>query len=308
MDSRLERLLVHGVTEIIDQQKLVRALLSGRKLRVKLGVDPTSVDLHLGHGVVLEKLRQFQELGHEVILLIGDFTAMIGDPAGAKKTRPALTASEVKKNMASYAKQIEVIFGKRLPHIVYNSHWLQKMSLDDFIRYSQLLTLNNLIERKDFRQRLSAGESVAAHELIYPILQGVDSINLKADVEIGGNDQRLNLLLAQDLQRRVGQEPEQVMLLKELIGLDGQQKMSSSKNNFIPLTASAHDMFGQLMRIDDRLIPSYAELVAGMSKEQIDALPQHPRQAKAVVAERAVARYKGEEAAVWSLAKRCRAS
>jgi len=297
MDSRVEALLEQGVAEIIDRQKLAKLLTSGKKLKIKLGVDPTSVELHLGHGVVLRKLRQFQDLGHQVILLIGDFTAMIGDPAGVKKTRPALSTAEVKKNMSSYTKQIEIIFGKKPPRIVYNSHWLKKMALDDFIKYSQLLTLNNLIERKDFRQRLEAGESVGAHELIYPILQGLDSIQLKADVEIGGNDQRLNLLMAQDLQRRVGQEPQQIMMLKELIGLDGQLKMSSSKDNFIPLTASASEMFGQLMRIDDKQISSYAELAAGMTKEQIDSLPTHPREAKAQVARRTVACYWGDEAA-----------
>lgn len=297
MDKLVESLLYQGVEEIIDRKKLEGLFSSGRKLRVKLGVDPTSVDLHLGHGVVLNKLKQFQDLGHEAILLIGDFTAMIGDPAGVKKTRPALTPSEVRKNMASYAKQISIIFGKRLPKIVYNSHWLKKLTLDDFIRYSQLLTLNNLIERKDFRTRLEAGESVGAHELIYPVLQGIDSINLKADVEIGGADQRLNLLMAQDLQRRVGQKPEQIMMLKELIGLDGKLKMSSSKGNYIALNTPAPEMFGQLMRVDDQQIKIYAELVACLSPEEINQLPKHPREAKAEVAQSCVARYWGEKLA-----------
>lgn len=282
-----------GTEEIITATDLSDRLESGRPLNIKLGVDPTSPDLHLGHAVVLRKLRQFQEAGHQTYLVIGDFTASIGDPAGVNKTRPVLTEAEIRDNMRSYLDQAGKILEIEKTHVVYNSEWLKTMNLSQFIGYAMQISLTTLIEREDFSNRLRENQPVGLHELIYPLVQSIDSVHLKADIEIGGWDQRLNLLLARELQRKFGQPSQVVILMKPLIGTDGELKMSNSKNNYIGLSESPNQMFGKLMRLPDSLIDAYAE----SHELDLSHVSSHPRERKAGMAKGIVALYHDPEAA-----------
>lgn len=287
----------YGIVEIIDRESLRSKLASGKKLVVKLGVDPTSPDLHLGHAVVLRKLRQFQDAGCEAVLVIGDFTTKIGDPSGRKSTRPVLTDEEIKQNMQTYVEQASLILDKEKTRIEYNSTWLGKMTFAEVIQVAMRLNMSTLLEREDFAARLKANEPFSVHELLYPISQAIDSVELKADVELGGWDQRLNLLLGRELQRKMDQPAQDVVIMNPLVGTDGERKMSKSYGNYIGLTEVPDQMFGKLMSIPDKLTDSYAELAALMSPEQIAKLPEHPRDRKAVVATAIVTLYHGAEAA-----------
>lgn len=280
-----------GVKELITSEELETLLKIGHPLKVKLGVDPTSPDLHLGHGVVLRKLRQFQELDHQTFLVIGDFTASIGDPSGANKTRPVLSQDEIKHNMETYLHQAGHILDLQKTQVVYNSEWLQPMTLGQFIGFAMQISVNTLIERDDFRDRLKDKQSLGFHELFYPLSQAIDSVHLEIDVEIGGWDQRLNMLMGRELQKKLGKNPQAVVAMKPLVGLDGTRKMSKSYGNYVGLNTPADQMFGQLMSIPDKLINSYAELAALMSDVEIKKLDAHPREAKATVAKKIVELY-----------------
>lgn len=292
-----ETLLKQGVVEAISDDNFAR-LDSGRVLNIKLGIDPSTSDLHLGHAVVLRKLKEFQELGHRIILVIGDFTAMIGDPSGRNKLRPVLTEKEVKTNLRSYLDQAKKVIDTRKIKVVFNSKWLGRMNFSSLMVYAQQLSVNQLIEREDFANRLKNKESLMLHELLYPLAQAIDSITLHADVELGGADQKLNLLTGRELQKKFGQKPQDVLTTELMIGTDGQVKMSKSHGNFIGLSESAEQMFGKVMRVPDSLIANYAKLGAWLPENEVEKLLQMPpRQAKEEVAVKIVALYHGEAAA-----------
>ncbi|MDO8649701.1 MAG: tyrosine--tRNA ligase [Candidatus Berkelbacteria bacterium] len=296
MDLSKETTLTWAVAEIIESASLTRRLKENKKLIVKLGIDPTSRELHLGHAVVLRKLRQFQDLGHKAVLVIGDFTGLIGDPSGVNVTRPALTKEQVKDNMSTYMEQAGQIVDLKKVEIVYNSKWLSKINLANFIDIASKVSLNGLVEREDFAKRLDSGKQVALHELIYAVAMAIDSVELKSDVELGGWDQRLNLLLGRELQKKFGQIPQDLVIMRPLIGLDGVRKMSSSLGNYIGLTDSSDQMFGKVMSIPDSMIVHYGELAALMGteaevKEKLKNLG--PRDQKALVAREIVEIYHG---------------
>jgi tyrosyl-tRNA synthetase len=302
------RILADGVAEILPEDefraKLERSVRTGRPLRVKLGCDPSRPDLHIGHAVVLEKLRQFQELGHRVIFIIGDFTAMIGDPSGRSKTRPALTLEETQVNARTYLEQVGLLLDVTQAEIRSNSEWLAPLSFADVIRVASHVTVSQMLERDDFHDRFNNEQPIALHEFLYPLAQGIDSVQVRADVELGGTDQRFNFLLARHLQAHAGQEPQAIVLMPLLEGTDGVQKMSKSLGNYIALLDSPRDMFGKVMSIPDELIVRYYRYATFASAAEAEAMESalregklHPRDAKALVAERLVARYHGEEAA-----------
>lgn len=287
-----------GVAEIVSDKELGKLFKQKRPLAVKLGVDPTSKDLHLGHAVVLRMLRQFQDLGHRAILVIGDFTAAIGDPAGANKTRPVLTKQEIHDNMQTYLEQAKLVLNVEKAEIVFNSSWHKSISFEQFISYATGISVNNLIEREDFANRLANQQPLALHELLYPVVQALDSVELKADIEIGGWDQRLNLLTARELQKKLGQKPETLIMMKGLLGTDGTKKMSKSQNNYIGLTASADQMFGKIMSLPDELIPNFAELAASCDDREINRLlTLHPKLAKIELGKKIVGLYHGSDPA-----------
>jgi len=284
--------------------KLERAVRTRTPLRGTLGCDPSRPDLHSGHAVVLEKLRQFQELGHTVIFIIGDFTAMIGDPSGRSKTRPALTLEETQANARSYFEQVGIVLDVARAEIRSNSEWLSRLTFADVIRVAAQVTVSQMLERDDFHERFNRELPIALHELLYPLAQGLDSVEVRADIELGGTDQRFNFLLARELQKHAGQEPQAIVLMPLLEGTDGVQKMSKSLGNYIALLDPPREMFGKVMSIPDELIVRYYRYATFASADQAHAMEQqlrdgslHPRDAKALVAERLVARYHGEDAA-----------
>jgi len=292
MPDQLAR-LTRGAAQIISEAELAEKLSANRPLRVKLGVDPTSADIHLGHTVVLRKLRDFQELGHQAILIIGDFTALIGDPSGRSVTRPTITRDEVERNAKTYREQAFKILDQNRTEIVYNSSWLGKLSFEDVIRLNSEVTLQQLLQREDFRARMKSEQPIHAHEIQYPIMQAYDSVMVKADVELGGTDQLFNILLGRDLQKQNGQ-PQQIVLLTPILeGLDGKQKMSKSLGNYVALNDPPAEMFGKLMSISDELMARYYLLL--LSRE----LPktQHPLEAKKELAAKMVATYHSRDAA-----------
>ncbi|KKU44560.1 MAG: Tyrosine-tRNA ligase [Berkelbacteria bacterium GW2011_GWA2_46_7] len=297
MDSSRDLVLTWAVAEIINKASLVKRLESKKKLVVKFGVDPTKPDLHLGHALSLHKLRQFQELGHDTILLIGDFTTKIGDPSGRNSARPVLTDDEIQANLKTYIDQAKLIIDPKKTKIRFNSEWLSKVSYADFIKVAMQVSVQTLLEREDFANRMTSGHSLALHELFYPITQALDSVVMKADVEIGGWDQRLNMLMGRELQKKSGQPPQDVVAMKALVGTDGERKMSKSFDNYVGLTESSDQMFGKLMSIPDQLTDQYAELAAFLGSDEIKALPKHPRDRKARVAEKIVELYHGGSAA-----------
>ena len=285
--------LTRGAAQIITEAELAGKLRANRPLRIKLGVDPTSADIHLGHTVVLRKLRDFQEAGHQAILIIGDFTALIGDPSGRSVTRPTLTREEVERNAETYREQAFKILDQSKTEIVYNGSWLGKLSFEDVIRLNSNVTLQQLLQREDFRARMKSEQPIHAHEIQYPIMQAYDSVMVKADVELGGTDQLFNILLGRDLQKQNGQ-PQQIVLLTPILeGLDGKQKMSKSLGNYVALNDSPAEMFGKLMSISDELMVQYYLLL--LSRE----LPKnkHPLQAKKELAAEIVATYHSRAAA-----------
>ncbi|ADV65669.1 tyrosine--tRNA ligase [Deinococcus maricopensis] len=272
----LEQLAVlkRGVVDLVTEEDLKTKLERGTPLRVKLGADPTRPDLHLGHAVILRKMRQFQDLGHKVIMLIGDFTAMIGDPSGKSKTRPPLTLEETRANAVSYLEQCKLVLRSdpEVLEVRFNGEWLEPMGYADIIRLASKYTVARILERDDFTKRLAAGTPVQMHELLYPLTQGYDSVALEADVELGGTDQLFNNLVGRALQRDYGQAAQVVMTLPLLVGLDGVEKMSKSLDNYIGLTDEAHEMFAKLMKVPDTLLLNYFTLLTDLSEARIEEL------------------------------------
>jgi tyrosyl-tRNA synthetase len=285
-------ILTAGTAKVLSEKELLEKLKLGRPLRVKLGVDPTAPDIHFGHTVALEKLRQFQELGHQAVLLIGDFTATIGDPSGRSATRPPLTRDEVLVNAATYTDQAFKILDKAKTEIVYNGDWFRKMAYDDILKLNARVTLQQMLQREDFRTRLEKGQEVRLHELQYPIMQGWDSVEIRADVELGGTDQLFNILVGRDLQKEEGQPQQVVIVMPLLEGLDGVKKMSKSYGNYVGVSDAPQEMFGKLMSVSDELMARYYLVLLG---EQLDP-SAHPMESKKALAEKLTIRFHGEEA------------
>ena len=301
-------LISRGAEEIIPEEelkgKLIKSLESGIQLNIKLGCDPSRPDLHVGHGVVLRKLRHFQKLGHQAILVIGDFTAMIGDPSGRNKTRPQLTLEEAKANAESYIEQAGQILDVKKLRIAYNSTWLNAMVFSDVIRLTSHYTVARMLERDDFTKRYQSQIPISIHEFIYPLAQGMDSVELKADVELGGTDQKFNLLVGRDLQREYNQVPQSIITLPLLEGTDGIEKMSKSYGNHIGLTDSPEDMYGKSMSISDEMIEKYFVLAADADEDTVSKIQkqlqdpyQNPRDMKRELARAIVSLYHGSDAA-----------
>ena len=296
-------LLQRGTDEIISEAELIEKLKEGRPLRIKAGFDPTAPDLHLGHTVLLNKLRQFQQLGHEVIFLIGDFTGMIGDPTGKNVTRKPLTPDEVAANARTYQEQVFKILDPHKTRVVFNSEWMGQLNAADMIQLAARHTVARMLERDDFHKRYQDGRPIAIHEFLYPLLQGHDSVVLEADVELGGTDQKFNLLVGRELQRQQGQKPQVVITLPLLVGLDGVQKMSKSLGNYVAIDDAPEEMFGKLMSVSDTLMWRYLELLSFRPLEEIAQWQTevdaglNPRDVKVRMALELVARFHGEAAA-----------
>jgi tyrosyl-tRNA synthetase len=285
--------LTKGCAKVLSEKELLEKLRLGRPLRVKLGVDPTAPDIHFGHTVALEKLRQFQELGHQAVLLIGDFTATIGDPSGRSATRPPLTRDEVLANAETYTDQAFKILDKSKTEIVHNGDWFRKMTYEEILKLNAKVTLQQMLQREDFRNRVDAGQEVRLHELQYPVMQGWDSVEIRADVELGGTDQLFNILVGRDLQKEAGQAQQVVMVMPLLEGLDGVRKMSKSYGNYIGVSDPPQEMFGKLMSVSDELMGRYYTLLLGEARDPSG----HPMDAKKSLAQKLTARYHGEAAA-----------
>ncbi len=301
-------LLERGVVDCIGHDELVKKLKksaeTGVPLRVKAGFDPTAPDLHLGHTVLLQKLKHFQDLGHQVLFLIGDFTGMIGDPTGKSETRKALTREDVAKNAESYKEQVFKVLDAEKTEVVFNSQWLGELDSFDMIRLASELTVARMLEREDFKVRFREGNPISIHEFMYPLIQGYDSVALKADVELGGTDQLFNLLMGRDLQRSRGQEPQVVMTLPLLEGLDGVNKMSKSLGNYIGVAEPANDIYGKVLSASDELMFRYFDLLSDLSSGEIAALKNdmeegkiHPKEVKQKLARELTARFHSKEAA-----------
>ena len=302
-------LIRRGTVEIIPEDELVNKIKksqeSGKPLNIKLGCDPTRPDLHLGHSVVLRKLAQFQKLGHTAILIIGDFTAMIGDPSGRNSTRPPLTAEETRENAKSYIEQASKILDKEKTKIVFNSEWLGKMSFEDVIKLSSRYTVARMLERDDFTKRFKTGVPISMHEILYPLAQAMDSVAIESDVELGGTDQKFNLLVGRDIQREYGKEPQVIITMPLLVGTDGTEKMSKSYDNYIGISDTPQDIFGKTLSIPDSLIYNYYELATDVSKEDLSQVKSdlenhevNPRNVKRSLALKLAEMYHSHEAAV----------
>lgn len=297
-------ILLKGVEEALPRDRLLQLLATGRPLRVKAGFDPTAPDLHLGHTVLIHKLRQFQDLGHEVFFLIGDFTAMIGDPTGKSATRPSLSVEQINENAATYRRQIFRILDPDRTRVVFNSAWLGGLSAADIIRLAGHYSVARMLERDDFGRRHAKGQSIAIHEFLYPLIQGYDSVELRADVELGGTDQKFNLLVGRHLQEAFGQPPQAVLTLPILEGLDGQQKMSKSLDNYIGVEESPREMFGKVMSISDELMWRWFGLVSLVPAPEVERWRleagqgrRNPRDIKVELARELVARFHDDAAA-----------
>ena len=283
-------IIKYGIEEIIGEDNLTQKLKSGRKLKVKVGFDPTAPDLHLGHTVILRKMRQFQDLGHKVIFLIGDFTGKIGDPSGKNKTRPPLTDKEIKENANTYADQVFNVLDKDKTVVDFNSRWGDQMTAADMIKLSAQSTIARMIERDDFSKRYKNNQPISIHEFLYPLIQGQDSVELEADVELGGTDQKFNLLVGRDLQKNQGMSPQTIITLPLLEGLDGIKKMSKSENNYIGITEDADQIFGKTMSISDEIMFKWFDLLSLLPANEIKQIKKsvdegsNPRDAKIVLA------------------------
>jgi tyrosyl-tRNA synthetase len=305
--EKIQKLFTEGgVEEVIGRGELEKKLMSGKKLIVKFGADPTRPDLHLGHAVPLRKMREFQDLGHKVVFLIGDATTKIGDPTGKDKTRPVMTDAEIKKNAATYIKQASKILktDKKLLEIRYNSEWFSKMKFYEFLKLMTMTTTARVLERDMFQKRMQDGRDVGLHELVYPIMQGYDSVVLKADVVLLGNDQKFNELFGRHYQEKFGQEPQAMIITKLLVGTEGREKMSKSLDNYIGLTESAEQMYGKIMSIPDEAMGEYFELASSIDKrgakkmiEEIQNEKINPRDAKMLLAFEVAKTYHGEKEA-----------
>ena len=302
-------LIERGAVDLISrenlQKKLNRSVATGEPLKIKAGFDPTAPDLHLGHTVLLQKLKHFQQLGHQIYFLIGDFTGLIGDPTGKSDTRPRLTREDVEQNAETYKEQVFKILDPEETRVVFNSSWLGELSSYEMIRLASELTVARMLEREDFKQRFENNRPISIHEFLYPLIQGYDSVALDADVELGGTDQLFNLLMGRDIQRSHGQEPQVVLTVPLLEGLDGVNKMSKSLGNYIGITESPDNIFGKVMSVSDELMLRYYELLSDMSVEEIAFLKKemdsgavHPKDVKVRLARELTARFHDDEAAV----------
>mgnify|MGYP001316324435 CR=1 FL=1 len=289
-----------GVEELIPEEELIAKLKEGRPLRIKLGADPTAPDIHLGHTVIINKLRQFQDLGHEVTFLIGDFTGMVGDPSGKNTTRPPLTREDVIANAETYKQQIFKILDPAKTKIQFNSEWLNELGAAGMIRLASNQTVARMLERDDFKKRYAGGQPIAIHEFMYPLLQGYDSVAMETDVELGGTDQKFNLLMGRELQKANGQKPQCVLMMPLLVGLDGEKKMSKSAHNYIGISEEPNEMFGKIMSISDVLMWSYYELLSFRPMEEIEQFKadvvagKNPRDIKILLAKEIIARFHSE--------------
>ncbi len=297
------KIIKRGAEELLPENELIEKLKAGKKLRVKAGFDPTAPDLHLGHTVLINKLKQFQDLGHEVLFLIGDFTARIGDPTGKTATRPPLSEEEIQQNAATYQEQVFKILDPEKTTVLFNSQWMGQMTAADMIKLAAQSTVARMLERNDFEQRYKAGTPIAIHEFLYPLVQGYDSVAMEADIELGGTDQKFNLLMGRQLQQTYGQSPQAILTMPILEGLDGVQKMSKSLGNYIGIQDAPEDMFGKVMSISDELMWRYYELLSFKSLEEIEALKQavtqgeNPRNVKVALAMELVERFHSKDAA-----------
>ncbi len=296
-------IIKRGTDSVIVEQELVKKLKRNKPLRIKAGFDPTAPDLHLGHAVLLNKLRMLQDLGHQIVFLIGDFTGMIGDPSGKSVTRPPLTREQVLDNAETYKQQVFKILDEEKTEVVFNSSWLEKLTPADFIRLASQYTVARMLEREDFSNRYSSNQSIAIHEFLYPLIQGYDSVALRADIEVGGTDQTFNLLMGRELQRAYGQEPQCIITMPLLEGLDGVKKMSKSLGNYVGIQEAPGAMYTKLLSMPDELIWRYYELLSFRSVEDIEQLKEsvvqgaNPRDIKIELARELIARFHGEEAA-----------
>jgi len=301
-----------GCDELLPEgdwvKKLARSEATGVPLRIKLGLDPTAPDIHLGHTVVLNKLRQLQDIGHTVIFLIGDFTSLIGDPSGRNSTRPPLTAEQIKVNAETYYKQASLVLDPERTEIRYNSEWCDALGARGMIQLASRYTVARMMERNDFHERFHAGASISVHEFLYPLMQGYDSVALKSDLELGGTDQKFNLLMGRHLQAEYDQEPQCILTMPLLVGLDGVEKMSKSKNNYVGISEAPNSMFGKLMSISDDLMWSYFELLSFLPMSDVEKLKteckagRNPRDAKVLLGQEIVARFHGVQSAQDALA------
>lgn len=303
LDAQL-KVFKRGTVELISEEELIKKLEKKTSLRIKTGFDPTAPDLHLGHTVLIQKMKQLQLLGHEIFFLIGDFTGMIGDPSGKTHTRRFLTRQEVLKNAETYQRQIFKILDSTKTKIVFNSQWLAEMNAQGLIELTSKYTVARMLERDDFQRRFTSKRPIGVHEFIYPLLQGFDSIKLNADVELGGTDQKFNLLVGRELQKEYGQEPQVVITLPLLIGIDGVNKMSKTYNNYIAIEESPKEIYGKIMSISDKLMWSYLELLSNLSMGEVENLREkvsheglNPMEVKKGLAREIVSRFHGEEKA-----------
>jgi tyrosyl-tRNA synthetase len=287
-----------GCDELIVEEELAKKLATGRKLRIKLGLDPTAPDLHLGHTVVINKLRDFQQLGHQVQFLIGDFTGMIGDPTGKNQTRPPLTREAILANAQTYRQQVFKILDPERTQILFNSEWSDKLGAEGMVKLAAQYTVARLLERDDFSKRMKNNQPIAVHELLYPLMQGYDSVAMKADVELGGTDQKFNLLVGRELQRTYGQEPQCILTMPLLEGLDGKEKMSKSLGNYVGIAEPAQEQFGKLMSISDELMWRYIDLLSFSPRSEVEKWKdEHPRDVKVRFAKEIVSRFHSQQAA-----------
>lgn len=296
-------LIKRGIDELISEEELLAKLKSKKQLVVKAGFDPTAPDLHLGHTVLINKLRHFQQLGHQVIFLIGDFTGMIGDPSGKNKTRPALDEAAIKENAKSYEKQVFKILDPKLTHVRFNSEWSNKLGAEGIIKLASQYNLARMLERDDFSKRYKSNQTIALHEFLYPLIQANDSIALEADIELGGTDQKFNLLVGRELQRAFGQEPQVVITVPILEGLDGKNKMSKSLDNYVGIDEAPNEMFGKIMSISDELMWRWFDLLSFKTTDEIKNLKadqtngRNPRDIKIELAKELISRFHDEESA-----------
>jgi tyrosyl-tRNA synthetase len=304
IESQLE-VIRQGVVEIINEEELRKKLIRGKPLTIKAGFDPTAPDIHIGHTVLIHKMRQFQEMGHNVVFLIGDFTAAIGDPSGKSETRPPLSKEEIENNSKTYREQVFKILDTEKTKIVLNSEWFDSFTSSDMVRLASKHTVARMLERDDFHKRYKEQKPIAIHEFLYPLIQGYDSVALKADVELGGTDQKFNLLVGRDLQRDDGQAPQVVITMPLLEGTDGVAKMSKSLGNYIGVDEPPREIVGKVMSISDELMVRYYELVGGVTPEELDNLKKnlssgakHPREAKMELAKKLVERFYDSESAL----------
>ncbi len=302
-ENKIEELLTRGVDEVLVKESLKKKLLSGKKLRIKFGIDPTGSALHLGHAVILRKLKEFQDLGHQVIFLIGDFTARVGDPTGRSTERKILSDKDIKENMKSYAKQAGLLLNMKKVEVKYNSKWLSRLNFKELIELTSKVTYAQIAHRADFKERIKNDIDLSLQEFMYPIMQGYDSVELRDDVEIGGTDQKFNLLMGRQLQKGYGQAEQDIVTCPILEGVHGKEKMSKSMDNYIALTENPEDMYGKVMSIVDEMIVRYFELCAFSPKEKIDEIKKqleggkNPRDLKMELAREIVRIYHGEKSA-----------